>query len=147
MSMITYRPTHFDLEELVDPVTWNLLGDKAWWLLDPRLLWTLDQIRERYNRAVTINTWKWRTDKPFTLRGFRPSSAALGGFHSQHRYGRAADFDVEGMAADEVRQDILTHPDEAAFQYITCLETDISWVHLDCRNWDRAKHGILLVKP
>lgn len=145
--MISSRPTHFDLEELVDPVSWNLLGEKAWWLLDPRLLWTLEQIRERYNAPMTINTWKWQHDKPFTLRGFRPSSAALGGFHSQHRYGRAADFDVTGMLADEVRADILAHKDDPAFQYITCLETDISWVHMDCRNWDRTKNGILLVKP
>jgi len=145
--MIVYRPTHFDLEELVDPVTWNVLGENAWWLLDPQMLWTLDQIRERYNQPVTVNTWKWETDKPYTLRGFRPSSVAFGGFHSQHRCGRAADFDVGRMLADEVRADILAHQNDQTFQYITCLETDISWVHLDCRNWDRAKHGILLVKP
>jgi len=145
--MITYRPRHFDLEELVDPVTWNLLGEKAWWLLDPRLLWTLDQIRARFDRRVIVNTWKWQTEKPFTLRGFRPSSAALGGFHSQHRYGRAADFDVEGVLADEVRADILSHQNDSAFQYITCLETDISWIHMDVRNWDRSKNGIFLVKP
>jgi len=145
--MIAYRPTHFDLEELVDPTTWNLLGEKAWWLLDPRLLWTLDQIRERYNQPVTVNTWKWQQEKPETMRGFRPSSTTEGRFHSQHRYGRATDFDVEGMTADEVRADILSHQNDSAFQYITCLETDISWVHLDCRNWDRTKHGILLVKP
>ena len=145
--MIAYRPRHFDLKELVDPVTWNVLGENAWWLLDPRLLWTLYRIRERYNRPMTVNSWKWQQEKPFTLRGFRPSSAALGGFHSQHRYGRAADFDVKGMSADEIRHDIVSHPDDPDFQYITCLETDISWVHLDVRNWDRATHGILLVKP
>jgi uncharacterized protein YcbK (DUF882 family) len=145
--VLAYRPRHFDVEELVDPVTWNILGDKAWWLLDPRMLWTLDQIRERYNRVVTVNDWKWRTDKPFTMRGFRPAHTTVGGMHSQHRFGRASDFDVEGMTSEEVRQDILTHRDDPAFQHITCLETGTPHVHMDFRNWDRAQHGILLVKP
>lgn len=145
--MIAYHPTHFHIQELVDPSTWNLLGDKAWFLLDPRLLWTLDRLRERYDRAITINTWRWTTRSPLTMRGFRPAGATVGAEHSQHRYGRAADFDVEGMEAEDIRQDILSHQTDDIFKYIACLEVDISWVHMDVRNWDRAKNGILLVTP
>lgn len=143
--MTSYRPTHFRLEELVDPSTFRLLEEKAWWVLDPRLLWTLDKTRDRYQRVVTVNDWLWGGEH--TLRGFRPQGVAVGKPHSQHRYGRAIDLDVRGMPADEVRQDILANQDDPAFVYITCLETDITWVHLDVRNWDRTQHGILLVKP
>lgn len=142
--MIYYHPKHFELEELVPPETFKLLGEKAWWLLDTLILWTIDQMRERYNRTFTVNNWK--SGGPFDERGWRPATTKEGKDHSQHRYGRAIDGDVEGMPADEVRADILTHPDDPAFQYITCLETGISWVHLDRRNWNREKNGILQVK-
>lgn len=128
-----YKPTHFDLQELVDPDTFATYGERAWQFLDPRLLANMDRIRNRYDRPIWVNSWNIPGGK-FSYRGFRPPSYKGGAPFSQHRFGRAFDFDVQGMTAEEVREDIRKNPDNFDFSSITCVELDTNWVHVDCRN-------------
>ena len=51
-----YRPQHFELEELIPPETLQALGRKAWLVLDPRALFTLDQLRDAFG-ICTVNDW------------------------------------------------------------------------------------------
>src|SRR4051812_17727107 len=91
-----YKCVHFTIEELVDPDTFKTLGQDAWRLFDPLLLATLDRIRERYGRAVTVNNWASTPPGPFRFRGFRPSDCTEGAKLSGHRRGQCIDFDVQG---------------------------------------------------
>lgn len=138
-----YKPVHFELQELVDPVTFGTYGDRAWQFLDSRLLANMDRIRNRYGREIRVNDWHLPGGK-FSYRGFRPCSYKGGAPLSQHRFGRAFDFDVKGMTAEEVRADIRANPNNFDFSCITAVEMEVNWVHVDCRN---ALDRILWVNP
>jgi len=53
-----YRCEHFSIHELVPPHVFHKRGEKAWELLDERLLITLDKLRQRYGR-MTVNNYYW----------------------------------------------------------------------------------------
>jgi len=50
-----YKCDHFKIQELVSPGVYKDRGDKAWELLDDRLLMTLDKLRERYGPIIVNN--------------------------------------------------------------------------------------------
>lgn len=118
------------------------MGDNAWWLLDVRLLKTLDDLRERYGMVI-VNTWHspllqkhygYRDQSGFRNRHHYASVPDYLKSHSQHKYGRAADckFGDKSVSAAQVRKDILDNPDW--FPLITAIEDGVSWLHFDVRN-------------
>jgi hypothetical protein len=144
-----HKPKYFNIRELVDPVTFQERGEKALQLLHADALYSLDLIRERYGKPVRVNNWhrvkpsdpslyldaSWRKKNGvFIFRGFRPAWCTEGSKYSQHRLGSGFDFDVDGMTAEEVREDIRKHPDEPAFYAIKAVELGVPWVHVDARN-------------
>ena len=135
-----YKPKHFPLQELVDPASFSALGNRAWQCLDPRLLWTLDAIRGLH-KATIVNTW--HNGGQFSLRGFRSPGCGVGAAYSQHRFGRAADMHFTERSVEEVRADIIQHPERPEYQYITAVELDVSWLHIDLRAHDRSR-GLFL---
>jgi hypothetical protein len=46
---------------------------------------------------------------------------------------------------DLIREDILQNKYPDDFKYITCIEMDVSWLHIDCRNYDKLNNGIKLI--
>jgi uncharacterized protein YcbK (DUF882 family) len=126
--MKQYIPKHFSWHELVPSAEY-----KNYWLylIDDRILMSLDAIREHYKRPVIVNNW--HSGGTFTLRGLRPMNSVVGAKYSQHKFGRAADFDVLGIPAEQVRNDIRS----GLFPLITCIEKDVNWVHVDVRNCNR----------
>jgi hypothetical protein len=136
-----YKPRYFEIQELVDRVTFERFGVGSLMFFSPLALQALDGLREYFNRSVTVNNW--HKGGPFQFRGLRPRGCAVGGEYSQHRFGNAFDCDVAGLSAGEVRKEILLHKDDPKLELITCLEADVSWVHFDCRNVERIR----IVKP
>jgi hypothetical protein len=49
-----YKCNHFSVHELVPRSVFEKRGERAWQLLDERLLITLDRLRERYG-STTVN--------------------------------------------------------------------------------------------
>ncbi len=135
-----YKPKHFKTQELVSERVYEERGEKALELLDSRILEVIDYLREQLGRSITVNSWLW--DGPRSQSGLRDVGhyKTLDKYHStysQHKYGRAIDFLVKGMSAEDVRQYIYDHRDEGPLSYITFIEEDVSWVHVDCRNCER----------
>lgn len=143
VQMKTYIPEHFGIKELVDPKTYQDRGIKAFQLLDPYMLWTLDRLRERFG-SITINNWAWGGNYQFS--GFRPKSCSIGSFYSQHRMGRGFDLKFKDYPdPSEVREFIRENPDEPDFKYINCVEEDTpTWLHIDGRP---IEDRILWVNP
>lgn len=145
-----YKPKYFTLEELLPEDFYYAQkhrGDYLWTIcFDSRVLWTADRLRERYG-AMTVNTWKWPAMKKHEFRGYRPPNCEIGSKLSQHRYGRALDLIPQYIGAQKIRDEIFASPHDEDFQYITCLEDDISWLHFDIRNWDKKTNGILVITP
>ncbi len=142
---------YFRIEEFLPREFYHLYkykGDLLWLLFDDRALWTQEAIRKRYGRMV-LNDWLWRKLDPKAnrYRGFRPFDCKIGATLSQHKFGRALDPIPSDVTAEELRQDVLNHPTRREFQYITCIEMNVSWFHFDVRNWDVGKNGILKVYP
>lgn len=106
--------------------------EKYWLILmDDRILITADKVREYYGVPVTVNNWYWGGN--LKNRGFRALNTTVGAKLSQHKFGRAFDFDVKNVPAEQVRNDIR----KGKFPLITCIEKDVSWVHADVRNVKR----------
>lgn len=143
--MIYYIPKYFKAEELVDPETYKNLGNKSLEIcFDNKILWQIDSIRDYFNKPIKVNNW--HTKGKFKLRGYRPFDCTTGSLYSQHKFGRAFDFDVDGLEAEFVRNEIIKNQYLPTFKYITRIEDGVNWVHIDCQNTNR-ENGILLFKP
>jgi len=153
-----YVPQHYVAEEFIDPDTLDYLRTRnvsPWVVMDCRALWTADAIWKAFNtgkwakaegtRKVTVNDWKWGGSRKY--RGFRPADCAVGAKLSQHRFGRGWDYDVEGIAAEDVRREIMANQYAEPFKYITCIEDAVTWNHNDVRALNKAVDGILIVRP
>lgn len=129
-----YKCVHFDIWELVSKEVYEERGEKAWQLLDVRMLMVIDLLRQKYGK-ITINDWKWGGKNQ--SRGLRTPSSKYYRKYSQHTYGRAFDLIFHDITAEEVRQDILKNPESKLYKYITSFEENTSWLHIDTRNCDR----------
>lgn len=142
-----YIPKKFELYEWLPKDFYNSnidhYGDRLWLMFDNRLLWTYDQLRKRYERygKIIMNDWFWGGNNQD--RGWRPSDCATGARLSQHKFGRAGD-GIFTLPAEEIRQDIMLHQNDDGFKYISVIEKDVDWLHVDCRNLGFNK-GIVLI--
>jgi hypothetical protein len=142
--MIFYKPKYFKLYELVPSDVYTERGDRAWQLLDPRLLYTIDHIRKYFGKMI-VNDWYWGGKNQY--RVWRPEGLKFGAGYSQHKYGRAADLIPTETTTEKIRQYIIGNPHMDGLEYLTALELEVSWLHVDCRLWDKARHGLYLFKP
>ncbi len=133
--MDLYLPKHFKIQELVDPATYAKHGDSAIQFLHRPLILAIDTIREMTGKPITVNNW--HQDGPFHWRGLRTPLCKEGAPGSQHRVGKAFDFDVAGMTAAEVRAWLQQHKDSAGLEAIMRMESGTSWCHIDAL----AGHG------
>jgi hypothetical protein len=122
-----YKCKYFEIYELVPPELMSLPEDYLWGLFDENLLRVIDNLRKALAKPITINTWK--SGGEFSLRGFRPKSTKIGAKNSPHKKGKALDFDVFGMTAQQVRDYIIKN--HAKFPEIKRMEKDVTWVHID----------------
>lgn len=138
-----YRCQHFSVYELVPPEVYQARGEKAWELLDPAALVTLDALRTHFG-PVTVNDWRWGGS--YKESGFRTAQSETGAVYSQHRYGRAFDCKFAETTPQAVYEYVLAHPEQ--FPHLTTLE-DIrytpTWLHIDVRNNERT--GIRTIIP
>jgi len=127
-----YTPKHFQWYEFM-PKPRNKAEELEfikYWLviMDSRLLMHADEVREFYGKPVTVNNW--HSGGQFQFRGWRPPYDTTGAKYSQHRYGRAMDFDVKGISVAQV----ITDARAGKFSLLKAIETGITWNHHDVRN-------------
>src|SRR3990167_5426915 len=138
--------TYFTIQELVPKELYAKWGDKSIWFIQRETLLLADFIRDRFGKAMTINNW--HSGGSLNNRGFRMPDAAIGGTLSQHKFGRAIDFNIAGITPQDVYKDIIDHSDMYMKAGATTVE-DVAftngWTHLD-RRWTN-KDEILIVKP
>lgn len=140
-----YIAKHFKLYELLPTNIYNqnkFNKSALWSIFDERILITADKIRELLNCQTYINNWYWNGNNQY--RGWRPCNCEVGAQFSQHKFGRALDMNFRDYTAEQVREMILNDPWNEAFKFITRIEGGVSWLHIDCANWDKQKHGILV---
>lgn len=134
---------YFKIYELVSPAVYIVHGEDAWKFIDPRLIKTLDFVRELFDVPITINDWWWKGE--MTQRGLRENISDIVVtkssqnilYLSGHVLGMAADFNVKGYTAEEVRKMLVTVQDD--LPYPIRLEDDVLWVHIDMMNIGEEK--------
>ena len=148
MAKFGYRPKYFKLHELVGPELFNEYGQSnpeyLWRLLDECVLEALDIIKEYYKMAsVTVNNYGFggKRKESFLRDPFTKTGAKL----SAHKFGRAADFLVEGVDAEKVKADIKNKRLPARFyELINCVEANTNgWNHIARLNY--VTNGIVWV--
>jgi hypothetical protein len=141
-----YFPKHFDIKEFVPPEVYKLGEERAYMMLDQNMLKMMDGLREFFGVPIYVNNWSLGGSRSY--RGYRTPDCNVGAAYSQHKFGRAADMDIEGYAAEDARDArdaIIKNQKSPLLNWITCLEDDVSWVHADCRNI--KTETIVLFKP
>ena len=124
---------HFVIEEFVDRETYEVFEEKSIWFVDQKLIDVMDRLRENLGQVITVNDWKWGGN--FQWRGLRTKWCDIGADYSLHRLGRACDFTVRNMEAEEVRKHILTNLEK--YPEIKGMELGTSWIHIDVRNSEK----------
>lgn len=134
---------YFKIQELVSEAVYKKYGDKSWEFIDTRLIKVLDLLREHFNRPITVNNWLWGGN--LQQRGLRANKDELVAnkedyYISQHCLGKAVDFNVKGLSAQDVYKEIVDNKDKfyliSRIENIKCTPT---WVHIDCANTDGFK--------
>ncbi len=127
---------HFEIEEVVPPNIFNQFGGRASQFIDHRAALLLDTIREMIDQPITINDWK--NGNQFTNSGFRMPDSLVGGFLSQHKFGRAFDLKI-GLDGDinsyeGFRNFIRKNYTELNKLGLTTIEIATpTWLHIDMR--------------
>lgn len=128
---------NFYLDEFVDPSTYAARGKRSIELIDMRIVYACQYIRDHLG-YITVNNWaNYKNGKKYVESGLRSPFTKTGAKFSQHKYGRAADIKVAGKSPAEVHAFIKAH--EQFFierQWITTMEElddTPTWTHIDCR--------------
>ena len=137
---------YFKIEELVGGRTYRVHQERAWRFLDYRILYSLLIVREGLNTPITVNNGRLQQ------RGLRTIAQQLVKnkvyqnklYVSAHLFGKAVDFDVKGMTAQQVRDWIVVNKD--LFPYKIRLEDEVTWVHMDVI-WEKKNPKVYLFKP
>lgn len=137
-----YICKYFKAYELVDPKTYKRFGEDSFQFFNPLILKSADGIREYFDSQMIINNWFWGGNLQW--RGIRTIDCNIGAHLSLHRFACAIDFGIKGYSADVIRKEILENKNHKSFKHITCIEENIPWVHIDCRN---IKDRIRIVYP
>ena len=143
-----YLPQHFHVCELVPRSLYDKEGENSIMVMDERILWTLDALRDYFGKSITVNNW--HDGGQFSQRGFR-DDLTVGAPLSQHRYGRAADFDIQGITAADFRSMVKQGKLLKELQFVTRIEETnngkpIGWIHVDICNYNKAQYGIKFIQ-
>jgi hypothetical protein len=129
------RP-YFDVDELVCPHTFAKWGQASWQFLDTDYLHALLVVRRDILKKPM-----WCNGSGKTERGLRCNRCSIvrgksGAYLSAHVLGKAGDFTVTGMTAEQARQAIKRNA-----SLLPCnirIEKGVSWLHLDVL----PQHGV-----
>jgi len=127
-----FQCNHFGIFELVPPELKDSKEANLWMLFPKKNLEVIDALRDDYGKMY-INTWSW--DGRFSQSGIRLPSSDYYSTTSQHSYANAFDIHPQDEEVEKIRSDIMNR----RFDYmevITGLELNVSWLHIDFRNYD-----------
>ncbi len=122
---------HFTTQEFVPKRIYKERKYKAIQLISYDLLHFIQSLRLALNLPITLNDW--HVGGVYQYRGLRTTESEDYTPYSMHTFGKALDFKVSGMTAQEVRDWIIEHRDLDWVKPITFIEDAVSWVHVDVR--------------
>ena len=128
-EIITALKPFFDLDELVCPHVYSKWGEKAWQFLDTDYLHCLLIVRRDILQKPMYCNGKGKTERGLRCNRCSIVRGKSGPYLSAHVLGKAGDFTVVGMSAEDARKTIKANASK-----LPCnirLEKGVSWVHMD----------------
>jgi hypothetical protein len=136
---------NFFLDEFIDPRIYSQRGERSIQLIDSRIMFAAQYIREQSGEFMTINNWA----RGGTLRerGLRLAGTNTGALWSQHKYGRAIDINIGSWTAKQMFDFVMSHEKYLVQRQIVTVIEDIRdtprWLHMDCRYTGQDKIVII----
>jgi len=138
---------NFTIQEFVPKEIYQIYSERSIWFVDQRLIDGMQWLREYFGASITINNW--HTGGTLQNRGFRHPTTTTGARLSQHKFGRACDFNVAGLTAkqtfDKIRNDWGIISGHTFFTTMEDVQYTPTWTHIDGR--DTGSMELLIVKP
>lgn len=121
---------YFTVDELVSKEVYELLGDEAIKLFDPKALEVLEDVREILGIPLTCNDWNNGGNRNDS--GYRDLNCKIGASKSAHKTGQAFDLISSTMSANDMRNRIqlCAH----MLRHNIRMEDGVSWLHIDVKN-------------
>ena len=120
---------YFNVKELVCPHCYKKWGEQSWQFLDTMWLWCLLVIRRDILKAPMTCNHGSETQRGLRCNLCQMVKKKIAIYLSSHLFGKAGDFTVKGMTAEEARKKIKEHAD-----MLPCnirMEAGVSWLHFD----------------
>lgn len=136
---------YFKTQEFVSREIYEKWGESSLWFVDPRTLKLANFVREFFGKPITINNWT--SGGQYNYSGFREPECTEGAKLSQHRFGRAIDIKVAGMAPRAVFDAIRANEKlfmDAGLTTLEKAEDTPTWTHCDIR---QTGLGNILIVP
>ena len=125
---------HFKVSELVPKILYDKYGELSLRYMDSRIIACLLYIRKTIGKRINVN------NAQFDSRTLRTQASRSYSTWSDHSFGRAIDFDVEGINSDDVRKFIIkdiVNSTELKKLGLTGVEDGTQgWIHITCSNLD-----------
>lgn len=137
--------SYFDIVELVCPHTYNKWKERSWQFLDTEFLHNLLILRrDIIKQPMYCNNWDKQGQ--FSQRGLRCNMCQIvkdkkAVYLSAHVLGKAGDFDVKSMTAEQARNLILDHQDMIPYPFR--LEGKVNWLHFDSLDTRNGIHAVV----
>lgn len=131
-DLISSVKRYFYISELVCAHTYARFGEQSWQFLDDKLLESILFLREQiFCVAMTVNTssLKQRGLRCNLCDTVQTNTKKNQQYLSAHILGKAIDFDVKGLSAEQARQKIRAA--QSSMPYNFRLEKGVNWVHYD----------------
>ena len=128
-EILTAIRPYFDVDELVCPHVYQKWGKNSWQFLDTDYLHCLLVIRRDIIQKPMYCNGKGKTERGLRCNRCSIVRGKSGPYMSAHVLGKAGDFTVVGMSAEEARRVIKANASK-----LPCnirLEKGVNWVHMD----------------
>lgn len=128
-EIITAIKPYFDIDELVCDHTFRKWGEQAWQFLDTNFLHALLVVRRDILKKPM-----WCNSTTKKQRGLRCNMCQMvkekkAVYLSSHLFGKAGDFSITGMTAEQARQKIKEN--DSLLPCNIRIEKGVSWLHMD----------------
>lgn len=120
---------YFHIKELVCSHTFGTWGERAWQFLDTEYLHNLLIIRRDILKAPMICNHSSANQRGLRCNRCPMVQEKTAPYLSSHVLGRAGDFTVQGMTAQEARS--LIRNNANLLPYPLRMEGGVSWLHID----------------
>ena len=135
----------FKVQEFVPKEVFDAMGSHAIHLIDFKIIRIACYLRTHFNAPIIINTWHY--GGTLQERGYRLPTSTTGAKGSQHKYGKAIDFNVQGIPSDHVNEIIRNNPGfyNIGIRRIENYNNTPTWTHIDIKPTEF--NFIKVVKP